>query len=343
MASINHPDKIVLDAYSDPQLETYGGNGTYNRFQNNLKTPILNARGIQLLNLNCINSALQLNDASMLMFFFYLGPSLIAGNLRCIRLHPSSFVPYPGFTNYVKNRYFNNATELATALNDAAATTGDISTFNPLFPIGTARPLFSYDTATRKFSVSYSAVQISPAAADDPNVIAAMTTTGASQIRMNAYNSSNTWATATPQPYQVGTTMNARIGFAISYNIRGLWWGAGSVVGCATSTGVPTAVDPIEADANPILLGAQNINVYLSIIGGSGLDSWSNRKNLLASIPIEVAPLNINSYTCSSVEKPAVTLPTEIYEMRVEFFDDNGTPFIQPPNYNTELVLSVYY
>jgi hypothetical protein len=36
-------------------------------------------------------------------------------------------------------------------------------------------------------------------------------------------------------------------------------------------------------------------------------------------------------------------LPTEIYEMRIELFDDNGTPFIQPPNYNTELVLSVYY
>ena len=228
-------------------------------------------------------------------------------------------------------------------MNAAATTGGDSITYNPRW-YGTVAPVvFSYDTGTRKFSVSLAGNTIAPAAADDPNVITAMTTTGATQIRMNAYNSSNTYATATPQPTQSGTSMNARIGFAMSYYARGLWWGAGSLLGCATSTGVPTQTDPIEADANPILLGAQNINVYLSIIGGSGLDSWSNRKNLLASIPIEVAPLNINSYTTSSVEKPAVTLPTEIYEMRIELFDERGTPFYQPPNYNTELVLSVYY
>jgi hypothetical protein len=73
------------------------------------------------------------------------------------------------------------------------------------------------------------------------------------------------------------------------------------------------------------------------------METWSNRKNLIASIPIEVAPLNINSYTTSSVEKPASSIPTEIYEIRVELYDDNGTPFYQPPNYNSEFSFSVYY
>jgi hypothetical protein len=69
----------------------------------------------------------------------------------------------------------------------------------------------------------------------------------------------------------------------------------------------------------------------------------TGRKNLLQTIPIEVAPLNINSYTCSSVEKPAISVPNEIYEITVDLLDDFGRPFFQPPNYNTQLALAIYY
>ncbi len=68
-----------------------------------------------------------------------------------------------------------------------------------------------------------------------------------------------------------------------------------------------------------------------------------NRKNLAGSIPIEVAPLNINSYTLSSVEKPLISVPSEIYEITIELRDDLGQPFIQPPNFNTQISFSVYY
>lgn len=349
MATINRPDKFVLDAYSDALLESANPNGTYYAFNTQFKTPILGAKGIQLLNANLVNSVLQLNDASQLMFFYYAS-STQAGirslaNLKCVRLHPSNFIPRSGYTAFTRNRYFNNVVELVAALNTAASTGGDDVTYNPLWVAN--QVTFSYDTTTRKISVqSGSGTYIAPCPADDPNVIDQLrgTTNANNRIRMSAFNSTGAlYSQAFLQPYVEGISMNARLGYAMNFNARGIWWSAASQQGCATSTGFPLTNTPIEADANPILIGSQNVNVYLSIITGSGMDSWSQRKNLLATIPLEVAPLNINSYTTSSVEKPALSLPNEIYEVRVELYDDSGVPFYQPPNYNTELTLSVYY
>jgi len=332
MTSLNRPDKITLDAYSDPNLELSGPNGSYNRFTNQLKTPILNAKGIQLLNANFVNSILQLNDNSQLIFWYYISATQAgirsAVNLRCVRLHPSTFVPYAGYTTFVRNRYFNSVTELVAALNTAAATAADLTAYNPYFAADQVS--FSYDTTTRKISVvPLGANYIAPAAADDPFVIAALQT---NTIKMNGYNSANTPATATIQPYVAGVSMNARLGFGMSFSARGLWWGASSQQGCATSTGVPqNSPATIEADASPILLGSQNCSLYLSIVTGSGMDA-TGRKNLIQTIPIEVAPLNINSYTASSVEKPAISIPSEIYEITAELLDDYGQPFVQPGN-----------
>jgi len=347
MTTLNRPDKVTLDAFSDGQLETQNLNGVYNRFTNQLKTPILNAKGIQLLNANFVNSILQLNDNSQLMFFYYASTTQAGirtqANLRCVRLLPSNFVPYAGFTAFTRNKYYNSVAELVVALSAAAAAAGDSVTYNPLWVAGQVS--FSYDTTTRKISVtSVAGTYIAPAAADDAFVLDQLrgTTNAANRIRMNAYNSSNTYATATLQPYAENVSMNARLGYGMSFNARGLWWNGTSQQGCATSTGVPLAATAIEADANPILIGSQNCSIYLSIVSGSGID-FTGRKNLIATIPIEVAPLYINSYTLSSVEKPAVSLPTDIYEITVELLDDNGMPFYQPPNYNVNLAFSVYY
>lgn len=349
MATLNRPDKFVLDAYSDALLENANPNGVYNTFNTIFRTPILNAKGIQLLNANLVNSVLQLNDASQLMFFYYAAASQSnirsLANLRCVRLHPSNFIPRSGYTAFTRNRYFNNVVELVAALNQAASTGGDDVTYNPLWVAN--QVTFSYDTTTRKVSVQSGAgTWIAPAPADDPNVLDQLrgTTNPNNRIRMSAFNSTGAlYSQAFLQPYVENISMNARLGYAMNFNARGLWWSSASQQGCATSTGFPLTNTPIEADAPPILIGSQNVNVYMSIITGSGMDSWSQRKNLIASIPLEVAPYNINSYTTSSVEKPALSLPNEIYEVRVELFDDSGTPFWCPPNFNTELVFSVYY
>ena len=343
MATLNHPDKIVLDAYSDPQLETYGPNGAYYRWTNQLKTPILNARGVQLINANMVNSVLQLNDQSQLMFFYYASTTNtnfpVLANLHCVRLYPSNFIPITGVTAYTRNKYFNNVVELVATLNQAASTGGDSASYNPTWVAN--QILFTYDSGTRKISVQAQdgTSYICPAAADDPNVASLL-----SSNLTRPYMPTAASGTTIAQPYVAGISMNARIGFAMGYRSRGAWWSATSQVGCASQLGLPTfSGTPIEADANPILIGSQNVNVYLSVITGSGMDSWSGRKNLLATIPLEVAPLNINSYTTNSAEVPAISLPNEVYEISVELYDDSGVPFIQPPNYNTELVLSVYY
>ena len=251
MSFANRPDKVTCDAFSDATLENQNLNGVYSRFTNRLTTPILNAKGIQLINANFVNPILQLNDAGQLVFWYRRSVTQAgiygSANLRCIRLHPSTFVPYPGFTDYTKNEYFNTVQELVTALNLAANAGGDSVTYNPFFVAGDL--VFSYDNDTRKISVTSGApgVYIAPCAADDPFIALALqglspfTPASSYQIKMNGYNSSNNNATATLQTYVLNQSMNARLGFAMSFSARGIWWGASSQQGVATSTGVPNS------------------------------------------------------------------------------------------------------
>jgi hypothetical protein len=336
MASTNRPDKFTLDAYSDGQLDQLPNNGVYSQFTNRLTTPILGAKGIQVLNVNFVNSVLQLNDYS-LMFYYAVGAS--PRRVRCVRLHPASFVPYPGFTAYVKNKYFNDCDELVVALNAAAVAGGDDAVFNLSWEANTI--LFAFDDATRRITISSPTGELlTPLAADDPVVLNALAANG---VRMNDINNTggSTAVNARIQPYQLGYTMNARLGFAMSYYNTGLYWSSASARGNACATG-QQSTGTIEADATPILLGCQNVNVYLDIATGSGMDS-QNRKNLAANIPIEVGPLNVNSYTLSSVQAPLLSTPNEIYEISVRLLDENGFPFPQYPNYNVQVAVAVIY
>lgn len=347
MSFANRPDRIVCDAYSDSNLEIYNPNGVYSRFTNRLPTPILNAKGLMLLNANFVNPILQLNDAYSLMFFYYASTTQTnirtIGNLKCIRLYPSNFVVGGVTQEFTQNKYFNTVAELVATLNAAGSTGGDNVAYNPLWRANDLT--FTYDSSTRRISViSQGTYYISPAAADDPYVLGQLANgngTSYNIIKMANYNSS-AYSSATVQPYVAGLSMNARLGFAMSYNTRGLWWNSQAQIGCANSIGQPLLSLAIAADANPILLGSQNVNVYCDAVVGSGMDSLKS-KNLLATIPLEVPPLNVNSYTMSSVEKPALSVSNEIYELTFEFRDDNGIPVYFPPNYNTELQISVFY
>jgi hypothetical protein len=346
MATLNRPDRLTLNAFGD--LNRQGP--TYSRFSNTLKNPLLGVKGVQLVNANFINSSLQLNDYNGQLMFFYYASATQAGirtqaQLRCIRLLPSWFVPYAGFTAFTINKYFNTGTELAAALTAAASTGGDSVTYNPIWVAG--QVTFSFDTTTREFSILGNGTDfIAPAAADDPFVLDQLrgTTDATKRIRMNGINSSDTYATATLQPYQENTTMNARLGYTQAFNARGIWVGSSSQQGCKTASGVPSnsSTVAVQADSTPILLGVQNVGVYLSISTGGGVDSLG-RKNLIASIPIETAPLSINSYTTNSVEVPSLSTPNEIYSVDVELLDDTGAPFVQPWNYNTQIALALYY
>lgn len=337
---MNAPDKLLADAFSDNSLKNNAIGGAYASFTNQLNTPVLGLKGIQLLRMNFVNSALQLNDNTQLMFFYYRGTTAAtavgSANLRCVRLYPSDYVPaITPYTTFVRNKYFNTVSELITALNSAAAAGGDSVTYNPIWVSGDVT--FSYDTASRKISMvgNTATNYYAPAAADDPNVLAYLKT---NVITLNAINSNNS-----VQPYALCQSMNARLGFAQSYYNRGVWWGGSSVVGVATMVGVAQVNGTsIEADAFPILLGNQSINVYMNIAPNSGYDS-KTRKNLIASIPVEGASQYVGSYTLTSVEQPLSSVQNEVYTITFNFTDEYGNDYFFNANNNVSLEFNCFY
>jgi hypothetical protein len=349
MTSTNKPDRLACDAFSDNNIKNLGNSGVYNRFTNTLAQPLLNVKGIQLLRTNFVNNALQLNDYNGQLFFLYYrytdatSAGITLANIHCVRLLPSWYVPKSGFTAYTRNKYFNSVAELVSTLNTAASSGGDSTTYNPTWLSGDIT--FSYDSGSRKISFTGNTATnyYSPVAYDDPNVALFFANNASYTPKMNGFNSSSTYATATVQPWVLGNTMNPRLGFAIANNTTGRWAGSGSIAGCASATEVPIVNGTsTEADSFPILIGAQNLNIYCSILGAGGQSS-AGRKNLLACIPLETAALNVSSYTLSSVEGHVLSVASEIYELTFEFTDDFGNAFYFQPNYNTQIEMNVYY
>jgi hypothetical protein len=352
MATTNRPDRISCDAFSDTTLGNLSNNGNYTSFTNTLTLPLLGVKGVQLLRANFVNSSLQLNDYNGQLLFVYSRNTTTAipadgSTFHIVRLHPSWFVPNAGFTAFVRNEYYNNGAELVADLNLAAATGGDSTLYNPSWLAGDVT--FSFNTATRKisFAGTVNNLYYAPIPYDHP-ALPGFLINAVHQVKMNgANNGAGGAGTGTLQPYARGlldgTTMNGRLGFAMGYGNRGIFWDANSVLGCATTAGVPQlGLVSIEGDSWPILLGTQNINVYANIVAGSGQDSRTLR-TLLATIPIENVPLGVCSYTLTSVDGPALSVGDEIYNISFSFQDDYGTPFYFPNNYNVNLELNVFY
>lgn len=345
MSSTNKPSRISCDAFSDESLPNRINNGIYNDFNNNLAYPLLNVKGVQLLRSNFVNSSLQLNDYNGQLLFVYCraedADNVSVQDFHVVRLHPSYFVPDVGFTDFVKNKYFNDGTELVASLNLAASANGDSTTYNPSWLAGDIT--FSFDQATRKISFvgNEASSYYSPVPPDHPDLEGFLS--GLNQVRMNSINNvTNNYAGAMIQPRISGITMNQRIGFSLKYNNRPIFSTTETIKGCATSSGIPQITgSSTEADSWPILLGAQNINIYCDIIC-NGQDS-RRRRHLLATIPIENDALGVCSYTASALDDYITQTSSEINALRFTFLDDNGNPFYFMANFNTNLELAVYY
>jgi hypothetical protein len=336
MSAVN-PVKATADSFSDPNLASNNNSGEFTQFTNALTTPILKAKTVQLTRANFVNNCLQLNDNNQLTFWFYItegvSTAFTTSNLYCVRLCPNWYYPAAGYTTFVKNKYFNTVAELVTALNAAAATGGDDITYNPRYLADAI--VFSYDNASRKISITSTGEgYFSPAAVEDPNVQTLLPT-----INLNTY-----LGIVKQQPYSTLITMNSRLGFAQKYYNTPRFVNVNTRLGCASLTGVPVPPGSYtEADSFPILLGTQNVNVFINFGIGQGIHSRGVRKNLLATIPIQVAPLNINSYTLNSLKANALTFNSDIYSITLDFTDDFGNPFPMPPGYNANFELMFHY
>jgi hypothetical protein len=337
----SRPDRITVDSSADATLKFNGNSGWFSRFTNTFQPGlgIVGVKGVQLSKASFINPVMQLNDNAHLMFFFYRSNTAAtivqAANLRCVRLQPTWFQPATSaYTAYTRNRYFNTCQELVAALNAAASTGGDDVTYNPIWQVNDVT--FSYDTATRKVSVTGNGAGIfyCCAAADDPLVQAYLQTNA---IRLNTPSS------AQVQPYTLGQSMNARIGYAMSYTNRSRVVAAATLAGAANVTNYPfTNAIPIEADAYPILFGMQSLYLYCLQAGFSGNDSRL-RRNMLASIPITQPALAVCSYDAAPTRTVSLQPMKDIYQLDFEFRDEFGNPVLMPPNYNISLELSLTY
>lgn len=350
MRLLNRPDKVTADSFSDSNLKNTNNNGYFSQFTNVLNTPLLDVNGIQLLRANFVNASLPLNDFNGQLIFVYARNTDTtipdSSVFHIVRLLPSWYVPAASYTTFVKNSYFNSGTELVAALNIAASTNGDSTTYNPSWLANDVTFAFNPNTRKITFTGNTAGNYYSPVAYDDPRLpafLASYTGPDPTGLKMNALGFSGSYAAAMKQPYNNGVTMNPRLGYALSYNNTGIFWTGASVKGCASSTGVPQAnAVATETDSFPIMIGTQNINVYLSVITGSGLDSGI-KKNLLATLPVENGALGVNSYTLTSVEKPAKSTANEIYTLQFDFTDDRGNPYYFLPNMNVNLELNIYY
>ena len=388
MASINRPDKLSVSSVNDPQLGVSNQYGYYSQINVPLQTPVLNAKGVQMISASVPTSALQLSDTNgELMFWYYatkqagaavgafpalpLDTTGTTGKLGMVRFAPSNYstgvnqATSPAWQLQL-NRPFTGSTALAdlvTALNLAAGAGGDDTSINPYFLSGAVTfavfngRIVCIPTATDGSIGTY----ISPLCPDDPLVLAALKTNTIILPNMNATTSTatvvnTTASTAIKQPYVLGYSMAAKLGYTLKY-VNGLQRQIPSIYGYSGSSryafnnpvGVCYAnsassggyLRSVPADSLPNLLGTTSINVYMDVAVGSGLDG-SNGKNLIATIPCSSLVTN-QDYTFNSVEKPALSLPEEIYSVRLSFTDQNGLPLNIPQSFVTNATFVFYY
>lgn len=342
MSLINRPNRVVLTSFADTNIHSNNVGGNFWSFTNNLQTPLLNVSEIQLLSASFVNPALQLNDYSQLMFFYYASTTAtginVLANLRCVRLVPSWYIPVTGFTAYTPNQYFNDGSALVSQLNLAAATGGDSVTYNPLWVAGDIT--FSFNTNTRRisFTGNTSSTYYTPAAQNDPVVLDYLATNA-----IKLHSNTGTGTTDLVQPYKLNVTMNPSLGFAMRFYNTGRNWGTGSYQGCACQLGYPQAnTVAIVGDSFPILLGIENVKIYCSVVTGSGIDS-GQKKNFMANVPIQNYGLCVNTFTLTSTNTPALRVGDEINTITFEFRDDHGNEVWFYENMAVTLELSIKY
>lgn len=370
MASVNRPNKLTISSSQDP-LIGLNQRSSYSEFRANLRTPVLNAKGIQLISANLRTTPLTLSDTNgELMFWYWVDtvrnsvPNSSTGHLGCVRLVPSTYATgYIGATEstyYTRNRPITSVDDFVALLNSAAA--NDNTTYNPYW---TAGEVTFVNSAGKIMAVPGSAVAyFAPLCADDPLIAAAQN--GASPIKLAQATGGITigaYSLSPKQAWTAGVSMNTKVGYTLRYNRTPLA-AINPTVDATQTSFVPlpptypyntsigwmytngTGVSPysrcVPGDAYPNLATlTTSINIYLDIVNGSGLDG-NGGKSLIATIPVDQTT-TLQNYTFNSVEIPAMSLGSEIYTMKASFTDQDGNA-LQFYNFsNTTLTFVFYY
>lgn len=336
--TVNTPDRLSLDAFADPARAAAG---SYSSFTNNLGVAILNAKQLGLLRATIPNAKLQIPDYQLVFYYYELPDATTvptASHLKAVRLYPSDYVPPAGHTAFTKNTYFNDPAALVAQLNTAATAGGDSVTYNTLWVSGGVT--FAYSTSTKQITWfgNTASKYYANAGWADPIVLASQ----ADATKITTYNFDTS---TTIQPFAPNFTLNQRIGYALSGTCTPPQsFGAAVANSIANLTGkakITGSSGVVPVDSYPNLVFTQCIYLYANTIGNAGLGNYG-RKNLMAVVPVDVAPFGIVQFLGSYTGGEAHPLPDEIYSFTIEMRDDANQPFTLPDsaNVNVELALS---
>lgn len=357
---IFQPERVSINS----RLSNQPGNSDYiydnqnfTRFSNQLVSPILHVKSIELLR---ITASLPIpsipNDQTV--FFYYRIPiigggnnnpdysQLTAANIKIVRLlstvtySPSRYLPATSAA-YGFNGIFNDYDELVAALNRAATADPNAATLGAYYTAGDVT--FSHDETTKKIVFqgnNYETIggvpqyYYIPVGFEDAN----LATVQAALIALLGNRNFQ---------FQTGYTLNKRLGF--------LWDGLGPFT-APDYGGAPNYTYPIPntlyvlppyipiiryfADSYADLLHTQNIFLYCDIVGGSSQDT-NIKDNLLGVVPVNTGQLGILTYQ-SSQACPLTKISNNIYEITIIMKTDTGADFWIPINgfMNVEFALT---
>jgi len=341
ISRVNTPERIILNSNDDTTSNPF--NAAFSTFILQLPTPILTPHSLQMNRCSFPAATLQIPDYSLCFYYWRLPTATTTPALtylKCVRLYPSNFLPYSGFTAYSKNRPFNGPADLVTALNVAAAAGGDDTNFNPLWV--SADITFTYNSVTNQitFTGNNSGIYYAPAGYNDPIVATVIGLTSGSNIVIPTTNGAGAVNYVQPQVSQ--TTLNLRVGYALSGTSPGSQsFGAGNpLYADATNTAYANGT-AVPADSYPNLVYTNQVSFYTNIAEGSSLTS-GNRHNLLASVPITVPSFGVVSYNQQN-DAYLSKISTTINSVTIEMRDDYDQPYLLPDSATVVIELTVEY
>lgn len=338
-SKVNQPDRVFANSNDDV---TNGPTAGFYEFTARFRTPILGAKKIQLLRATIPNAVVQIPDYCLCFWYYRVAAATSVPNtaqLWNVRLYPSN---WQISSNGTKNRFITGGQDLVNLLNTAAAVGGDATANNPFWNGSAgADVVFSWDAVRNQITfagtgIGGGAQYYAAAGYNDPNVIAAIN--AGTVVMANPVGGGTT-----VQPLVVGSTLNLRVGYAMSGNGALVSQGTQGVVQLANLTNtayVATATVPVDSYPNLVYTGS--VYLYADIIMGSSLGS-GNQHNLLAVVPVSGPQLAVTNYVAATLTWLSKLNSDTLYDLRVSMYDDNNQPYVLPDNAVVNVELGVSY
>ena len=196
-------------------------------------------------------------------------------------------------------------------------------------------PSFWYELNTNQPAYYYL-----PSGANDPNIIIA------SQNLLSATTGEFSLEGIIGQPFINNRSLNNRLGYSwspINSNEIDYINHLRPIPNYIYNTSLLYNINTLTANSYGNLVYSQNVNIYLTITGGSAYSSESGgTPNFLLSVPLNTTPLGV-SYFNNTQRYPLTKIPNEIYEFTFIFTTDTNQPFLFPNIENISLEMGFSY